>query len=180
MRFPSDMKAVKVVPQRPATTSWRQQINHLHDQLSVCWAHEKTFCPGLAEALSHLRAGDSLVFWRLGRLGRSLPHLATIAQLQARGSAAARRWTNRRVATTWAGAEHSTCRSEPQSILQGLGGAGRDGPQVRGPILTLPRPLGMCPGPGWCGLGGPRRWMRSRRGVWMSWAARGAPKGFVL
>lgn len=31
--------------------------------------------PGLADALSHLRAGDSLVVFKLDRLGRSLPHL---------------------------------------------------------------------------------------------------------
>ena len=31
--------------------------------------------PGLAEALSHLREGDTLVVWRLDRLGRSLKHL---------------------------------------------------------------------------------------------------------
>ncbi len=42
--------------------------------------------PGLAEALSYLREGDSLAVWRLDRLGRSLPHLIeTIAGLEARG-----------------------------------------------------------------------------------------------
>jgi DNA invertase Pin-like site-specific DNA recombinase len=42
--------------------------------------------PGLTEALSHLRTGDTLVVWRLDRLGRSLPHLIeTVAQLQQRG-----------------------------------------------------------------------------------------------
>jgi DNA invertase Pin-like site-specific DNA recombinase len=41
---------------------------------------------GLAEALSFLRAGDTLVLWRLDRLGRSLAHLIeTIATLHARG-----------------------------------------------------------------------------------------------
>ena len=38
--------------------------------------------PGLARALEHLRAGDTLVVWKLDRLGRSLPHLIeTIARL---------------------------------------------------------------------------------------------------
>src|SRR5919109_3058730 len=38
---------------------------------------------GLAQALSHLRAGDTLVVWRLDRLGRSLRHLIeTITTLQ--------------------------------------------------------------------------------------------------
>src|SRR5688500_1168488 len=31
--------------------------------------------PGLTEALDHLRPGDTLVVWRLDRLGRSLRHL---------------------------------------------------------------------------------------------------------
>ena len=44
--------------------------------------------PGLARALEHLRAGDTLVVWKLDRLGRLLPHLIeTIARLQQRGSA---------------------------------------------------------------------------------------------
>ena len=35
----------------------------------------KTARPGLFEALSHLRNGDTLVVWKLDRLGRSLAHL---------------------------------------------------------------------------------------------------------
>src|SRR3954452_14847004 len=42
--------------------------------------------PGLTQALSHLRPGDTLVVWRLDRLGRSLPHLIeTISKLQQQG-----------------------------------------------------------------------------------------------
>ena len=38
--------------------------------------------PGLQDAMNHLRAGDTLVVWRLDRLGRSLKHLiATITDL---------------------------------------------------------------------------------------------------
>ena len=41
--------------------------------------------PGLEQALSHLRSGDTLVVWRLDRLGRSLRHLIdTVADLQER------------------------------------------------------------------------------------------------
>lgn len=41
--------------------------------------------PGLAQALSHVRPGDTLVVWRLDRLGRSLRHLIdTITDLQKR------------------------------------------------------------------------------------------------
>jgi len=42
----------------------------------------KTARPGLHSALSHLRKGDTLVVWRLDRLGRSLVHLIqTIKEL---------------------------------------------------------------------------------------------------
>ena len=42
--------------------------------------------PGLAQAFSHAREGDTLVVWRLDRLGRSLKHLIeTVADLDARG-----------------------------------------------------------------------------------------------
>jgi len=40
----------------------------------------------LAEALAYARDGDTLVVWRLDRLGRSLRHLIeTVAELQGRG-----------------------------------------------------------------------------------------------
>src|SRR5919202_4587865 len=42
--------------------------------------------PGLEDALSHLRQGDTLVVWRLDRLGRSLRHwIDTVTTLQERG-----------------------------------------------------------------------------------------------
>ena len=41
---------------------------------------------GLHEAMQYVRPGDTLVVWRLDRLGRSLTHLiATISNLQERG-----------------------------------------------------------------------------------------------
>ena len=46
----------------------------------------RTDRPGLAEALSFARPGDTLVVWRLDRLGRSLAHLIeTIKDLEERG-----------------------------------------------------------------------------------------------
>ncbi len=46
----------------------------------------KTERPGLQEAVDFLREGDSLVVWRLDRLGRSLKHLIeTVAILEERG-----------------------------------------------------------------------------------------------
>src|SRR3954469_20103173 len=42
--------------------------------------------PGLAETFSHLREGDTLVVWRLDRLGRSLTHLIeTVRRLHSQG-----------------------------------------------------------------------------------------------
>lgn len=42
--------------------------------------------PGLTETLQHCRPGDTLVVWKLDRLGRSLPHLVeTVRDLVARG-----------------------------------------------------------------------------------------------
>src|SRR5712664_470213 len=44
--------------------------------------------PGLTQALSHLRAGDTLIVWRLDRLGRSLKHLIeTVTALKQQGIA---------------------------------------------------------------------------------------------
>lgn len=46
----------------------------------------KTDRPGLQEALAYLRKGDTLVVWRLDRLGRSLKHLIeTVNELEERG-----------------------------------------------------------------------------------------------
>jgi DNA invertase Pin-like site-specific DNA recombinase len=43
----------------------------------------KSARPGLEQALSHLREGDTFVVWRLDRLGRSLKHLIeTVTALQ--------------------------------------------------------------------------------------------------
>uniref|UniRef100_A0A7V3KPG1 Recombinase family protein n=1 Tax=candidate division WOR-3 bacterium TaxID=2052148 RepID=A0A7V3KPG1_UNCW3 len=45
----------------------------------------KTERPGLQAALEYVREGDTLVVWRLDRLGRSLKHLLeTVAQLEER------------------------------------------------------------------------------------------------
>jgi DNA invertase Pin-like site-specific DNA recombinase len=46
----------------------------------------KADCPGLSDALSHLRHGDVLVIWKLDRLGRTVKGLVDfVAELQGRG-----------------------------------------------------------------------------------------------
>jgi DNA invertase Pin-like site-specific DNA recombinase len=47
----------------------------------------RTDRPGLTAALSYVRADDTLVVWRLDRLGRSIAHLIeTVQELQERGA----------------------------------------------------------------------------------------------
>ena len=51
----------------------------------------KTDRPGLAEALAYLRGGDTLVVWKLDRLGRSMSHLIEkVGELTNAGLKAAR------------------------------------------------------------------------------------------
>jgi DNA invertase Pin-like site-specific DNA recombinase len=46
----------------------------------------KSSRPGLDAALTYVRQGDTIVIWRLDRLGRSLQHLIdTVSRLEARG-----------------------------------------------------------------------------------------------
>src|SRR5215203_5107873 len=72
-----------------------QTLNLQRDALTAAGCHRtytdtasgaKAERPGLTEALDHCRPGDTLVVWRLDRLGRSLPHLIeTVTALAARG-----------------------------------------------------------------------------------------------
>jgi DNA invertase Pin-like site-specific DNA recombinase len=63
------------------------QLDHLKQAGCEQWFTDtisgvKSDRPGLDEALRYVRAGDTLVVWKLDRLGRSLPHLiATISVL---------------------------------------------------------------------------------------------------
>src|SRR5215203_1747156 len=72
-----------------------QTLNLQRDALTAAGCHRtytdtasgaKAERPGLTEALDHCRPGDTLVVWRLDRLGRSLRHLIeTVTALEARG-----------------------------------------------------------------------------------------------
>ncbi len=71
-----------------------QNLDLQRDALLKAGCHEKNIFTdkitgtkaerkGLAQALTHLREGDTLVVWRLDRLGRSLKHLIeTVTRLQ--------------------------------------------------------------------------------------------------
>ncbi len=51
-----------------------------------CVSGAKTDRPGLNEALDYLRSGDTLIVWKLDRLGRSMRHLIdTVRDLDQRG-----------------------------------------------------------------------------------------------
>ena len=55
---------------------------------SECASGASAERPVLAEVLSHARKGDTVVVWRLDRLGRSLPHLIdTVQKLETAGVA---------------------------------------------------------------------------------------------
>ena len=78
---------------RVATTD--QTLSLQHDALTAVGCHPiytdtisgaTARRPGLDQALSHLRAGDTLIVWRLDRLGRSLKRLIdTMHDLEQRG-----------------------------------------------------------------------------------------------
>jgi hypothetical protein len=79
--------AREILPAWPIAPALRQRSTTLCDKIfedTVSGA--KADRPGLAAALAYVREGDTLVVWRLDRLGRSLPHLIeTIGALEARG-----------------------------------------------------------------------------------------------
>ena len=59
-------------------------VTKIYDDHGVSGA--KAERPGLTEALSYLRAGDTLVVWKLDRLGSSMKRLLqTVADLEGRG-----------------------------------------------------------------------------------------------
>lgn len=82
---------------RVSSDSDRQTTNLQHDALTAAGIDERHLfedhCsgarddrPGLRRALAYLKAGDTLVVWKLDRLGRSLAHLLKIVKdLQTRG-----------------------------------------------------------------------------------------------
>lgn len=76
-------------------STWDQETDAQTDALTAAGCSRifqetasgtRTDRPQLAAALDYLREGDTLVVWRLDRLGRSLPHLIeTVALLDERG-----------------------------------------------------------------------------------------------
>jgi hypothetical protein len=86
-----------VVYERISTDSGRQSADLQHDALVAAGVDVRHIYgdklsgsrddrPGLKDCLAFLKPGDTLVVWKLDRLGRSLSHLlATVTELQGRG-----------------------------------------------------------------------------------------------
>lgn len=84
---------------RVSTDNDRQSTDLQRDALIAAGVDERHFFedrasgakdsrPGLTKCLDYLKTGDTLVVWRLDRLGRSLPHLLDIIEgLRAKGVA---------------------------------------------------------------------------------------------
>lgn len=71
--------------QRDALVAAGVDARHIHTDKASGARDDR---PGLAACLGWLREGDTLVVWKLDRLGRSLPHLLSIiADLRTRGVA---------------------------------------------------------------------------------------------
>ena len=69
--------------QRDALVATGVDHRHLHTDKASGARDDR---PGLKACLDYLNAGDTLIVWKLDRLGRSLPHLLTIVtDLKARG-----------------------------------------------------------------------------------------------
>jgi DNA invertase Pin-like site-specific DNA recombinase len=84
---------------RVSTADERQSVDLQRDALMAAGVDERHFYqdhasgarddrPGLKACLAYLKAGDTLVVWKLDRLGRSLPHLLEVmGDLRKRGIA---------------------------------------------------------------------------------------------
>ena len=86
MRVSSDSDRQTTAPQRDALIVAGVDTRHLFEDKASGARDDR---PGLKTCLDYLKAGDTLVVWKLDRLGRSLPHLlATIGR---------RRWDHMRL-----------------------------------------------------------------------------------
>src|SRR5436309_10673130 len=71
--------------QRDALVATGVDHRHLHTDKASGARDDR---PGLKACLDYLNAGDTLIVWKLDRLGRSLPHLlTTVTALKTRGIA---------------------------------------------------------------------------------------------
>jgi DNA invertase Pin-like site-specific DNA recombinase len=85
MRVSSDGDRQTTALQRDALVAAGVDERHLFEDKASGARDDR---PGLKSCVEFLKAGDSLIVWKLDRLGRSLPHLLDIvAELHQRGVA---------------------------------------------------------------------------------------------
>src|SRR6266851_4281910 len=111
----------------------------------------KTSRPGFDEMLTYLRAGDTIVVWKVDRLGRSMLHLiSTVESLRQQGiniqSVTEGIDTSTRLGTIfyqmtgiWAEAEREYIRERTKAGLEAARVRGRNGGRPRHPILSDPK-----------------------------------------
>jgi DNA invertase Pin-like site-specific DNA recombinase len=75
MRVSSDSDRQTTALQRDALIAAGVDARHLFEDKASGARDDR---PGLKSCLDYVRAGDTLVVWKLDRLGRSLPHLLEI------------------------------------------------------------------------------------------------------
>lgn len=75
MRVSSDSDRQTTALQRDALIVAGVDTRHLFEDKASGARDDR---PGLKTCLDYLKAGDTLVVWKLDRLGRSLPHLLDI------------------------------------------------------------------------------------------------------
>jgi DNA invertase Pin-like site-specific DNA recombinase len=75
MRVSSDSDRQSTALQRDALIAAGIDTRHLFEDKASGARDDR---PGLKSCLEFIKAGDTLVVWKLDRLGRSLPHLLTI------------------------------------------------------------------------------------------------------
>jgi hypothetical protein len=99
--------------------------------------------PGLAACLAHLRPGDTVVVWKLDRLGRSLPHLLDVVTGLRERSVAFHSLTEGMDTTTPHGELLFHIFGCPGSIRASIDpGTGAGGTGCRAPSWTTWRPPG--------------------------------------
>src|SRR5690242_9730528 len=114
-----------------------------------------TYWPGLYDTLLHLREGDTLVVWRLDRLGRSLEHLIETITVLHESGIGFRSLTENIDTTTSAGKlafhifgalaefERDLIRERTQTGLAAARARGRHGGRLRAEALNTPRKVAL-------------------------------------
>ena len=77
MRVSSDSDRQTTALQHDALTGAGVDARHLFEDKASGARDDR---PGLKKCLEYVKSGDTLVVWKLDRLGRSLPHLLTIIE----------------------------------------------------------------------------------------------------